>query len=74
MLGVSEVERFEAYLGLPTLVGRSKYHTIFFLKDSVEKTTRVERKNSLTSKKGDSNQSSGSIDSYVCHECISVTS
>jgi len=37
MLGVSEVERFEAYLGLPTLVGRSKYHTFSFLKDRVWK-------------------------------------
>ena len=33
MLGVSEVDRFESYLGLPTLVGRRKYHTFSFLKD-----------------------------------------
>ena len=37
MLGVGEVERFEAYLGLPTLVGRRKYHTFYFLKDRVWK-------------------------------------
>ena len=37
MLGVSEVERFVAYLGLPTLVGWSKYHTFSFLKDRVWK-------------------------------------
>ena len=37
MLGVSEMERFEAYLGLPTLVGRSKHHTFSFLKDRVWK-------------------------------------
>ena len=37
MLGVSEVERFESYLGLPTLMGRSKYHTFSFLKDRVWK-------------------------------------
>jgi len=37
MLGVSEVERFESYLGLSTLVGRSKYHTFSFLKDRVWK-------------------------------------
>ena len=37
MLDVSEVQRFEAYLGLPTLVGRSKYHTFSFLKDRVWK-------------------------------------
>ena len=37
MLGVSEVVRFESYLGLPTLVGRSKYHTFSFLKDRVWK-------------------------------------
>ena len=37
MLDVSEVQRFEAYLGLPTLVGRRKYHTFSFLKDRVWK-------------------------------------
>lgn len=37
MLGVNEVERFESYLGLPTLVGRSKYHTFSYLKDKVWK-------------------------------------
>lgn len=36
-LGVKEVERFESYLGLPTLVGRSKYHTFSYLKDRVWK-------------------------------------
>ena len=34
-LGVREVDRFETYLGLPTLVGRSKYHTFSYLKDKV---------------------------------------
>ena len=33
VLGVKEVERFESYLGLPTLVGRAKYQTFSFLKD-----------------------------------------
>ena len=37
ILGVSEVERFESYLGLPTLVGWRKYHTFSFLKDRVWK-------------------------------------
>ena len=37
MLGVSEVQRFEFYLGLPTLVGWSKYLTFSFLKDRVWK-------------------------------------
>ena len=31
------MERFEAYLGLPTLVGRAKYQTFSFLKDRVWK-------------------------------------
>ena len=26
-LGVKEVDRFETYLGLPTLIGRAKYNT-----------------------------------------------
>lgn len=34
-LGVREVERFESYLGLPTLVGRAKYQNFSFLKDRV---------------------------------------
>ena len=37
MLGVKEVERFESYLGLPTLVGQRKYHTFSFHKDRVWK-------------------------------------
>ena len=37
LLGVREVDRFESYLGLLTLVGRKKYHTFSFLKDRVWK-------------------------------------
>ena len=37
MLGVKEVIRFESYLGLPTLIGRSKYQAFSFLKDRVWK-------------------------------------
>ena len=37
LLGVREVDRFESYLGLLTLVGRKKYHTFSFLKDKVWK-------------------------------------
>ena len=33
ILGVKAVERFESYLGLPTLIGRAKYQTFTFLKD-----------------------------------------
>ena len=36
-LGVKQVEKFEAYLGLPTLVGRAKYQTFSYLKDRVWK-------------------------------------
>lgn len=32
-LGITEVEHFESYLGLPTLVGRAKFQTFSFLKD-----------------------------------------
>ena len=34
---MGEVDRFDTYLGLPTLVGRSKYQTFSFLKDQVWK-------------------------------------
>ena len=37
ILGVKEVSRFESYLGLPTLIGRAKYHTFSFIKDRVWK-------------------------------------
>ena len=37
MLVVKVVERFESYLGLPTLVGRAKYQTFSYLKDRVWK-------------------------------------
>ena len=36
-LSIKEVVQFEFYLGLPTLVGRSKYQTFYFLKDRVWK-------------------------------------
>lgn len=36
-LGVREVDMFDTYLGLPTLVGRSKFQTFSFLKDRVWK-------------------------------------
>ena len=36
-LGVKEVDRFETYLGLPTLIGRAKYQAFSFLKDRVWK-------------------------------------
>ena len=31
------MNRFESYLGLPTLVGRTKYHTFSYLKDRIWK-------------------------------------
>ena len=34
---MQEVHRFDSYLGLPTLVGRSKYHTFSYLKDIIWK-------------------------------------
>ena len=36
-LDVKEVDKFETYLGLPTLIGRSKYQTFAYLKDKVWK-------------------------------------
>ena len=37
ILGVREVDHFESYLGLPTLIGRAKYHTFSYLKDRLWK-------------------------------------
>ena len=37
VLGVQEVHHFDSYLGLPTLIGRSKYHTFSYLKDRIWK-------------------------------------
>ena len=36
-LGVKQVKKFEAYLGLPMLVGRAKYQAFSYLKDRVWK-------------------------------------
>ena len=36
-LGVREVDRFETYLGLPTLIGLPKYRAFSFLKDRIWK-------------------------------------
>ena len=45
------MERFESYLGLPTLVGRAKYQTFSFLKNRVWKKIQ-ERKGKLLSRAG----------------------
>ena len=37
VLGMTEVDQFETYLGLPTLIGRAKYHTFSYLKDRIWK-------------------------------------
>ena len=37
VLEVKEVEQFETYLELPTLVGRARYQTFSYLKDRVWK-------------------------------------
>ena len=37
VLGVQEVNRFDSYLGLPTLVRRTKYHMFSYLKDRIWK-------------------------------------
>ena len=36
-LGVQEVDRFESYLSLPSLIGRAKYSTFSYLKDKIWK-------------------------------------
>ena len=51
MLGVKEVAKFESYLGLPTLIGRSKYQAFSFLKERVWKKIR-EWKGKLLSRVG----------------------
>ena len=51
MLGVKEVAKFESYLGLPTLIGRSKYQAFSFLKERVWKKIR-EWKGKLLSRAG----------------------
>ena len=37
VLGVQEVNQFDSYLGLPTFVGRTKYHMFSYLKDRIWK-------------------------------------
>ena len=44
VLGVKEVAKFESCLGLPTLIGRSKYQAFSFLKECPEENSGVERK------------------------------
>ena len=40
---VREVEKFDAYLGLPTLIGRRKYDTFSFIKNGFGKRCKVGR-------------------------------
>ena len=49
LFGGSEVDRFESYLGLQTLVGRTKkYHTFSSLKNCVKKASRMKSKKNLS--------------------------
>ena len=74
ILGVKEVERFESYLGLPTLIGRAKYQTFTFLKDWVwKKTTRLERNVAIKGRQGSTYQSGDPIYSHLYYGRIPIT-
>ena len=73
ILGVKEMARFESYLGLPTLIGRAKYHTFSFIKDRVwKKTTGVEGDDAIQRWERSSHQGSCSVYSNVYNECFSA--
>ena len=67
-LGESELKQYEAYLGLPALVGRNKRARFDSLKKSVEKITRVGWKIIITSKERSPNQISHSSNTDLCDE------
>ncbi|XP_023892052.1 uncharacterized protein LOC112004058 [Quercus suber] len=68
-MGVREVERFESYLKLPTLVGRAKYQTFSYLKDRVwKKNSELERIIIVKSWEGNSYKSSAQLPVKLCDE------
>ena len=71
VLGVQEVNRFDSYLGLPTLVGRTKYHMFSYLKDRIWKKLQG-WKGKMLSRASKEILSSCSVYSYLHHEYIST--
>ena len=69
-LGVKEeVDHFESYLGLPTLVGCSKYHSFFYLKDRV-----LERYAAIQGWERGFYQGSGTIHSHLHNGYVPTSS
>ena len=76
LLGIREVARFESYLGLPTMVGRSKYQTFAYLKERVWKKMQGWKGLLLSRARKEVliKAVAQAISTYVHYECFPITS
>lgn len=73
-LGVKEVDRFESYLGLPTLIGRAKYQAFSYLKGRVWKKLQGWKGMLLSrARKEILIKSSGLVYSHLHNGCVPTT-
>ncbi|XP_042942879.1 uncharacterized protein LOC122277062 [Carya illinoinensis] len=64
---------FERYLGLPTMIGRSKYNTFKCIKESVAKNQQLEEWVFVECRKGNINKGSAAGNSNLHYEHLQVT-
>ena len=65
------MSQFESYLGLPTLIGREKYHTFSFIKDRVWK--KLQGWKGMMLSRAGKEVGSCSVYSNVYNECVSAS-
>ena len=72
--GAEVIRQHETYLGLPSLVGRSKVNTFHALKERLnKKTLGMEGKTSFTSWEGNSYQGSGTSNLHLYYQCFQAS-
>lgn len=67
MLGVKAIYQHSKYLGLPTLIGQSKYDGKNYQEDE-----RLEGEVFITGRQSNTNKNFHSIHSFLCHELFSI--
>ena len=74
-LGLQEIEHFEKYLGLPSLVGRRKkeLRLQLYQRKCMEKIARMGRETIVSSRSGGAHKSGDTSYSYLCYGVFQIT-
>ena len=74
MLGVSDIQQYEKYLGLPSLSGQKKKEGFTHIKQQVwKKISRLGSKTLITSGKRDLNQIRGPSSTHLHNDMLQTT-